>query len=62
MMSDCIYRDALLQDIEENVVCSGQTPSAEIVGANKVISRIKAAPVADTDLEFGWHRRKKNDS
>ena len=48
MMSDCIYRDTLLNDIEENVVFSGQTPNAEIVGANKVISRIKAAPVADT--------------
>lgn len=52
MTSDCIYRDALLKDIEENVVFSGQTPNAEIVGANKVISRIKAAPVADTDLEW----------
>lgn len=47
MTSDCIYRDTLLKDIEENVVFSGQTPNAEIVGANKVISRIKAAPVAD---------------
>ena len=47
MMNDCIYRDALLKDIEENVVFSGQTPNAEIVGANKVISRIKAAPIAD---------------
>ena len=52
MTSDCIYRDTLLKDIEENVVFSGQTPNAEIVGANKVISRIKAAPVADTDLEW----------
>ncbi len=52
MMSDCIYRDALLQDIEENVVFSGQTPNAEIVGANKVISRIKAAPVADTVAQW----------
>lgn len=52
MTSDCIYRDTLLKDIEENVVFSGQTPNAEIVGANKVISRIKAAPVADTDLQY----------
>lgn len=52
MMNDCIYRDALLKDIEENVVFSGQTPNAEIVGANKVVSRIKAAPVADTDSEW----------
>ena len=47
-MSDCIGRDALLKDIEENVVFSVQTPNAEVVGANKVIRRIKAAPVADT--------------
>ena len=47
MTSDCIYRDTLLKDIEENVVFSGQTPNAEIVGANKVISRIKAAHIAD---------------
>lgn len=47
-MSDCIGRDALLKDIEENVVFSVQTPNAEVVGANKVIRRIQAAPVADT--------------
>lgn len=50
MTSDRIYRDALLKDIEENVVFSGQTPNAEIVGANKVISRIKAAPIAEVVL------------
>lgn len=27
MTSDCIYRDTLLKDIEENVVFSGQTPN-----------------------------------
>lgn len=48
-MSDCIARDALLKDIEESVVFSGQTPNAEIVGANKVISRIKSAPIADVE-------------
>lgn len=47
MMSDCIDRAALLKDIEESVVFSGQTPNAEIVGANKVISRIKSALIAD---------------
>lgn len=62
MTSDCIYRDTLLKDIEENVVFSGQTPNAEIVGANKVISRIKAAPIAEVvpvvrckDCQF-WQR------
>lgn len=62
MTSDCIYRDALLKDIEESVVFSGQTPNAEIVGANKVISRIKAAPIAEVvpvvrckDCQF-WQR------
>lgn len=47
MTSNSIDRDVLLKDIEESVVFSGQTPNAEIVGANKVISRIKAAPIAD---------------
>lgn len=43
MTSDCIYRDALLKDIEENTVFSGRMPNTEIVGANKVIGRIRAA-------------------
>lgn len=51
-MSDCIDRAALLKDIEESVVFSGQTPNAEVVGANKVISRIKAAPVADAATQW----------
>lgn len=62
MTSDCIYRDTLLKDIEESVVFSGQTPNAEIVGANKVISRIKSAPIAEVvpvvrckDCQF-WQR------
>ena len=62
MTSDCIYRDALLKDIEENVVFSGQTPNAEIVGANKVISRIKAASVADVApvVHARWEMRRSS--
>ena len=48
-MSEYIDRDVLLRDIEENTVFSGRTPNAEIVGANKVIGRIRAAHIADVE-------------
>lgn len=54
MNDDLISRSALLADIEESVVFSvkaGQ-PSAEIRGANKITSRIKAAPAVDAEKVF----------
>ena len=47
-MADLIDRNALLADIAASVVFSGrQSHNAEIVGANKIIERIKAAPTVD---------------
>lgn len=54
MNDDLISRSALLANIEESVVFSvkaGQ-PSAEIRGANKITSRIKAAPAVDAEKVF----------
>lgn len=48
---DCINREALLQDISESVLFTvregADLPNAEMRGANKVIDRIKSAPVVD---------------
>lgn len=48
-MAEYISREALLQDIEDSVRFTAKTGtiSPEIRGANKVIDRIKCAPVAD---------------
>lgn len=47
-MTEYIEREALLTDIEESVVFSGrQSRNAEILGANKIIDRIKVAPMVD---------------
>lgn len=49
IMAEYIERNALLEDISESVVHTVRVgyPSPEVRGANKVIDRIKAAPVAD---------------
>ncbi len=50
-MKEYIERGALLKDIGETVLFSvrggAETPTAEMRGARKVISRIKDAPTAD---------------
>lgn len=48
-MAEYIEREALLQDIEQSVVYTARDKdaSAEMRGANKVIERIKCAPVAE---------------
>lgn len=48
-MNDLISRSALLDDIEETVRFSVRSgvPSAEMRGANKVVSRIEVAPAVD---------------
>lgn len=48
-MSEYIEREALLQDIAECVIFSGRKGhiSPEIIGANKVIDRIKRQPIVD---------------
>lgn len=48
-MAEYIEREALLQDIEDSVRFTAKTGtiSPEMRGANKVIDRIKCAPVAD---------------
>lgn len=49
MNNDLISRGALIADIEESVVFTvkGDSSSAEMRGANKIIDRIKAAPAVD---------------
>ena len=46
---DIISRSALIADIGESVVFTvkGDAPSAEMRGANKIMSRIDTAPAAD---------------
>lgn len=48
-MAEYIERGELLEDIAESVVHTVRVgyPSPEVRGANKVIDRIKSAPVAD---------------
>lgn len=50
-MPDYINREALMEDIGQTVLFSvksgAKTPTPEMRGANKVIDRIKSAPVAD---------------
>ena len=47
-MAKYIDRETLMADIEESVVFSGrQSRNAEILGANKIIDRIKVAPMVD---------------
>ena len=48
-MPEYIERSELLEDIAESVVHTVRVgyPSPEVRGANKVIDRIKSAPVAD---------------
>jgi rubrerythrin len=48
-MAEYIEREALLEDIEACVRITSRPdhPSAELRGANKVVSRIEAAPAAD---------------
>lgn len=61
-MAEYIEREALLKDIEESVVFTVRDgrPSAEIRGANKIIDRIKSAPVTDVvEVRHGrWRVRK----
>ena len=50
-MPEYINREALMEGIGETVLFSvrggAKTPTSEMRGANKVIDRIKSAPVAD---------------
>ena len=46
-MAEYIEREALLADIDSSIVFSAREPNAEMGGANKIIDRIKNAPVAD---------------
>lgn len=48
-MAEYIEREALLKDVSECVIFSGRKGhvSPEIIGANKVIDRIKRTPAAD---------------
>lgn len=49
MTKEYIEREALFMDLSETLIFSGRPgeASAEVRGANKVISRIKNAPIAD---------------
>lgn len=49
MPKEYIEREALFMDLSETLIFSGRPgeASAEVRGANKVISRIKNAPTAD---------------
>ena len=50
-MAEYIEREALMQDLSETVVFTVRgdvkLPTSEMRGANKVIDRIKSAPIAD---------------
>ena len=66
-MPEYIERGELLEDIAESVVHTVRVgyPSPEVRGANKVIDRIKSAPVADVvevvrckECEY-WHLQER---